>query len=109
MDYEVTLSKQAEEDLANIYSYILNNLRSLINADAVLERLYSAMQDLSFMAKGYHLYQNEPWYSLGVHYFSVGNYTIFYVCNDAENKAVATVIHVAYEKRNLDNVLSDFT
>ena len=40
---------------------------------------------------------------MGVHYFSVGNYSVFYVVE----KNVVTVIHVAYGKRDLDNVLSD--
>ena len=109
MGYEVVVSEQAEEDLANIYSYILNVLKSEINADAVLGRLYSAMQDLSFMAESYHLYPNEPWRSLGVHYFSVNNYSIFYVNNKDNNKSVATIIHVVYGKRELDRVLSDYT
>ena len=104
MDHKVVLSDQAENDVAEIYGYILNSLQSQINADAVLSRLYSAMNDLSFMAETYHSYPNEPWRSMGVHYFSVGNYSIFYVVG----KGVATVIHVCYGKRDLDNVLSDY-
>ena len=103
MDYKVVISEQAEEDLAVIYSYILNVLKSEINADSVLGRLYSAMEDLSFMAETYHLYPNEPWFSRGVHYFSVNNYSVFYVL---ENQT-ASVIHVSYGKRVLDKVLGD--
>ena len=40
----------------------------------------------------------------GVHYFSVGNYSIFYA---VENN-VATIIHVSYGRRDLDKVLSDY-
>ena len=104
MDYCVVLSDQAKEDVAEIYGYILNVLKSEKNADSVLNRLYSAMDELTYMATSYHLYPNEPWYSLGVHYFSVGNYSIFYVVESN----VVTVIHVAYGKRDLDNVLSDY-
>jgi len=95
MEYSVVLSDQAKEDIAEIYGYILNVLKSEINAEAVLNRLYSAMNELSYMAESYHLYPNEPWYSKGVHYFSIGNYSVFYV---AENN-VATVIHVTYGKK----------
>ena len=56
------------------------------------------------MAESYHLYPNEPWKSKGVHYFSVGNYSIFYV---ADNN-VATVIHVSYGRRDLDKVFIGF-
>ena len=104
MNYKVVLSDQAKDDIAKIYGYILSVLGSEINADAVFDRLYSAMNDLSYMAGSYHLYPNEPWYSMGIHYFSVGNYSIFY----AIEKDIATVIHVSYGKRNLDKVLSDY-
>nr|WP_242457198.1 type II toxin-antitoxin system RelE/ParE family toxin [Treponema zioleckii] len=83
---------------------MLNVLKSEINAESVLNRLYSAMSKLSYMAESYHLYPNEPWNSKGVHYFSVGNYSIFYV---AENN-VATVIHVSYGRRDLDKVLANY-
>ena len=104
MEYSVALSDQAKEDIVEIYDYILNVLESEINAESVLNRLYSAMNKLSYMAESYHLYPNEAWKSKGVHYFSVGNYSIFYV---AENN-VATVIHVSYGRRDLDKVLSDY-
>lgn len=106
MDFKVVVSEQAENDLTNIYSYILNELKSPINADAVLGRLYAAMEDLSFMAETYHLYPNEPWRSLGVHYFSVSNYSIFYINTKNAENPIATVIHVVYGKRDLDKVLS---
>lgn len=111
MNYKVEISEQAENDIADIYSYIRNVLKSQINADSVLERLYSAMKDLSFMAQSYHLYPNEPWHSLGIHYFSSGNYSIFYSIDEndenANNEPTATVIHVAYGRRDLDEVLQN--
>lgn len=103
MDYEVVISEQAEDDLANIYSAIRDVLKSEINADAVLGRLYSALEELKIMAGSHHLYPNEPWPSLGIHYFSLKNYSVFYVVKDS----VATVIHVAYGKRDLDKVLAN--
>ena len=104
MDYTVVLSDQAKEDVAEIYSYILNVLKSEMNAKAVLNRLYSAMEELYYIAESYHLYPNEPWNSMGVHYFSVGNYSIFYVVENS----VVTVIHVTYSRRDLNKVLSDY-
>lgn len=103
-EYKVYLSNQAKEDIANIYGYILNNLKSEINADAVLNRLYSAIEKLSFLSETYHFYPKEPWLSKDVRYFSEGNYSIFYV---VEND-ISTVIHVCYGKCDLDNVLSDY-
>lgn len=94
MEYSIVLSDQAKEDIAEIYGYILN----------VLNRLYSVMNELSYMAESHHSYPDELQYSKGVHYFYVGNYSIFYV---AENN-VATVIHVTYGTKDLEKVLSDY-
>ena len=58
-EYEIVVSEQAEQDLANIYSYILNVLKSELNAEAVLNRLYLAMSELSYMAETYHLYPKD--------------------------------------------------
>ena len=101
--YEVVISEQAEEDIAKIYSYIYYDLGSEINANAVLDRLYAAIEQLSFVGESYHLYPNEPWRSRGIHYFSVNNYSVFYTTKDS----IITVIHVAYGRRDLDRMLED--
>lgn len=49
MEYSVVLSDQAKEDIAEIYGYILN----------VLNRLYSVMNELSYMAESHHSYPDE--------------------------------------------------
>ena len=108
MNYEVVISNQAEEDIALIYSHILYDFKSRINAEAFLNRIYSEIRDLSFMAGSHHLYPNEPWYSEGLHYFSVNNYSIFYTVQKVENDkidGIASVAQVAYGKRDLDAIL----
>jgi plasmid stabilization system protein ParE len=109
MKYEVVVSDQAKKDIAHTYSYILNTLQSRINADAVLRRLYSAIDELSFMAGSHHLYPNEPWHSEGVYYFSANKHAIFYILKENEDKTesdgVAIVIHVSNASRDLDAVL----
>ena len=111
MDYKVIISAQAETDISNIYSHILNGFNSRINATAVLNRLYSEIKDLSFMAGSHHLYPNEPWHSQGLHYFSVNNYSIFYAVQKIEDNdelaGIASVAQVTYGKRDLDAVLRD--
>ena len=101
--YTVVISNQAKEDISNIYDYILNVLKSNINADAVLNRLYSAMTDLSFMADSYRFYPKEPWKTKGLRYFFVGNYAVFYHVK----QNIATIIHVCYGKRDLDDALTE--
>lgn len=111
MSFEVVLTVQAKKDIARTYSYILNKLESKINADAVLHRLYTAIDELSFMAGSHHLYPNEPWHSEGVYYFAVNNQSIFYTVKENEDKTnyegIATVTHVTNGNRDLDAVLRE--
>lgn len=77
MHYQVLITEQAKKDLHHIYSYILNVLKSKKNADSVLERLYTGMENLNCMPHRYHRYKNEPWFSRGIRFFSVDNYSVF--------------------------------
>ena len=104
MEYKVVLSDKAKADIARIYGYIRNNLKSVINADVVLERLNSSMDNLRFMADSYYFFPNEPWNSLGVRYYTIGNYSVMYVIE----KDTATVIHVAYGRQDLNNIMADY-
>ena len=52
--YEIIL------DSSEIYGYILNVLKSEINAESVLNRLYSAMNELSYMAS-YFPHEKSQW------------------------------------------------
>ena len=103
MEYTVQLSEQAKEDLFAIYIYIRNVLKSRINADAFLGRMFSEIEKLNTMPSSYHLYPTEPWHSRGIHYFSVNDYSIFYHIN--EDIHIVTVIHIIYGKRDLEKIL----
>ena len=107
MDFTVQITEQAEADLADIYSYIFTELKSYINADAVLGRLYTEIGNLSFMADSYHLYPKEPWYSLGVHNFSINNYSIFYIIKEVDGKLEARVTRITNGRRDTDRVLNE--
>ncbi|MCR5613778.1 type II toxin-antitoxin system RelE/ParE family toxin [Treponema sp.] len=107
MDFTVKITEQAEDDLADIYSYILTELKSSINADAVLGMLYTEINNLSFMADGYHLYPKEPWQSLGIHYFSIKNYSIFYIIKEVDGKFEARVTRVTNGRRDTDSLLNE--
>ena len=54
MNYEVVISKKAKSDISKIYSHILYKFKSKLNADSVLKKIYSELEDLSFMAGSYH-------------------------------------------------------
>lgn len=107
MDFKVLITSQAEEDLADIYSYILNEFKSPINADALLNTLFNEIQALSYMADGYHLYPKEPWFSRGIRYFSIKNYSIFYLIKEDKEQSEVRVTRVSNGRRDLNRVLSE--
>lgn len=76
--FKVSYSKQAEADLDRIYNYIANEYHNLNAAGKLLRRLTKVIDDLSFMADSYHHFQEEPFLSEGIRYFSEGKYSIFY-------------------------------
>ncbi|WP_405343067.1 type II toxin-antitoxin system RelE/ParE family toxin [Fibrobacter sp.] len=104
MEYKILVTERAKSDLAGIYSYISTELQSVRTADDVIDSLQRAMSGLSIMPSRYHRYMEEPWYSEGVRYFSVRNFSVFYTVD--ENSRSVFIVHVVYSKRNLPQVLS---
>ena len=104
MEYDVFLTEQAKFDLTEIYSYISVELKSKKSAENVIECLHQAMNALSFMPGRYHQFPDEPWYSEGVRYFTIRNYSVFYTI-DEKNFSVS-IVHVIYCKRNLPLILA---
>lgn len=54
------------------------NIIYLNAAVRLLQQLTKAVDDLSFMADSYHHFQEEPYLSEGIRYFSEGKYSVFY-------------------------------
>ena len=77
-NFKVSYSKQAEADLDRIYNFIANEYHNQNAAVKLLKRLTKVIDDLSFMADSYHHFQEEPYLTDGVRYFSEGKYCIFY-------------------------------
>ena len=77
-NFKVSYSRKAEADLDRIYNFIANEYHNKNAAIRLLRQLTKAVNDLSFMADSYHHFQEEPYLSEGVRYFSEGKYSIFY-------------------------------
>ena len=48
----------------------------------------------------YRLYEDEPWHSQGLRFFSVDNYLVFYLISEAEN--TVTVVRIMYGGRDIN-------
>lgn len=102
LEYSVELLTSAEEDLSNIYNYILNDLQSEINAKRIITKLETEIYKLNLMPESFRLYEYEPWRSKGLRHFPVGNYEIFYIV-DTDKKKVF-VLNVLYGKMNFQEI-----
>lgn len=102
LEYSVELLASAEEDLSNIYNYILNDLQSEINAKRIITKLETEIYKLNLMPESFRLYEYEPWRSKGLRHFPVGNYEIFYIV-DTDKKKVF-VLNVLYGKMNFQEI-----
>ncbi|MBO4628449.1 MAG: type II toxin-antitoxin system RelE/ParE family toxin [Treponema sp.] len=99
--FEVRYSEEAKLDLADIYSYISDELHEPKTAENLIKRLMSVVSDLSFMADSYHIYDVEPFSSQGFRYFSEGKYSIFYKIQ----KNTAFVVRIINGTRNIPDLL----
>ena len=102
LEYSVELLASAEEDLSNIYNYILNDLQSEINAKRIITKLETEIYKLNLMPESFRLYEYEPWRSKGLRHFPVGNYEIFYIVDTDKKKAF--VLNVLYGKMNFQEI-----
>ena len=53
MTYQISISRQAEDDLRNVFEYIAQALQSLQNAMSQLDRLEKAILSLNHMPQHY--------------------------------------------------------
>lgn len=102
-EWKVLYSPKAYADLKVIYNFIVETHQSKKNAENVINKLKLSIKDLSFMADGYHHYQDEPYYSKGVRYYSEGSYCIFYEYNEKN----VTVLRIINGKRDIPTVLAE--
>ena len=94
MRYEVQISEQAESDLRNIYEYIAYQLLAPNTASEQLLRLQQGIMNLNSMPERYRCYEEEPWYSRGLHVMPVDNFNVYYLI--AAKIEQVTVMRVMY-------------
>ncbi len=99
--WKVVYSPRAFEDLEQIYNSIVEYYESKRTAVNIINKIRTSIKDLSFMADGYHRYQEEPYFSNGVRYYSEGKICIFYEHNDE----TVTVLRIINGRRDLSAAL----
>lgn len=96
--YEVKITTQAEEQMAEIVDYISHELSAPDAANNLLDKMEKCIYALSEFPERYQLIDEEPWRTEGVRKIVVHNFLVYYWV-DKENMKVQ-VIAVIYEKRD---------
>ncbi len=97
MIYSVSITKQAEDDLRRIYTYIAVSLQSPENASAQLERLEDKIESLDNLPKRFPVYKKE------IRFMPVDNYLVFYTADDSSEDV--SVLRVMYCRRDYNNLV----
>lgn len=105
MNYLVSISHEAEEDLRGIYAQLAFNLLSLENAKRQVNRIEKAIKRLDQFPMRYPIIDFEPWKSRGLHVMPCDHFIIFYFVEEENHKVL--ISRILYGRRNIENALGE--
>lgn len=97
-NYDVKITKQAKEQMAQIVDYISNELFAPEAAIQLLDKLENSIMALEEFPERFQLIDEEPWRSEGVRKIVVNNFLVYYWIKPQERKVHVTA--VIYAKRD---------
>lgn len=78
MEYNVVITKDAEQDMENLYNHIALELLSPEYAMGQYNRIADSIMQLDTFPAGYKLVDFEPEHSMGLRRKFIDNYTILF-------------------------------
>lgn len=94
MEYNVTLTSQATEQIHHTILYISQVLQEPQTAKRWADLLYREIAGLQFMPSRYPLIDEEPWRTNGIRKMTVKNFLVYYTVNEEiKNVSVTAVIY----------------
>jgi toxin ParE1/3/4 len=98
MDYQVTLTPQATEQVHQTMLYIAHTLKEPETANRWVNLLYQEIAKLGFMPSRHPLINEEPWRSKGIRKMPIKNFLVYYLID--EEALCVSVIAIIYERRD---------
>lgn len=95
--YEIKITSQAQEQMAEIIDYISHELFAPDAANYLLDKMENSIMALAEFPERYQLIDEEPWRTEGIRKIVVNNFLVYYWINQAEKKVHVTA--VIYSKR----------
>ncbi|MDD6193393.1 MAG: type II toxin-antitoxin system RelE/ParE family toxin [Lachnospiraceae bacterium] len=95
--YEVKVTRQAQEQMAEIVDYITFELFAPDAAHNLLDKMENSIMALTEFPERNQLIDEEPWRTKGIRKIVVNNFLVYYWINNVEKKVHITA--VIYSKR----------
>ena len=105
MRWKIVYSAQARLDIRNIYEYIANELCAQDTAANQTRRIMQNIRKLDELPMRFHVYEEEPWHSMGIRFFPVDNYLVFYL--PIEPDETVNIVRIMYGGRDIRKQLSE--
>lgn len=100
--WNIVYSKEADKDLINIKEY-LTFYTSKEYASRYVLSIISAIDKLRIFPERYPVFPDEPWTSLGLRYFNVKSYIVFYKL--IKIKSEILVVRILNKRQDVVNQL----
>lgn len=107
MSWNIVYTAGAKHDLRNIYEYIAYDLLVPETAEGQIQRIMKEIRTLGEMPMRFRLYEEEPWYSVGLRLFPVDNYLVFYLPDESKN--TVSIVRIMYGGRDIRRQLGTVT
>lgn len=102
---DIVYSSEALNDLISIYSYISVVLLEPNIAENQVMRIKAEIRKLDQMPLKHKLVNWDPWHTMGMRFFPVDNYEIYYLVNQNDSKV--QIVRIFYSGRDVENIIGD--
>ena len=103
--YSYKFTDISENDLDEIISYYIDELKSKQVASDFLSKLSKVIEDIRLFPNSGELVNNDLIMEKGIRKKYVDNYTLFYLPDKKEK--MIYILRIVYSRRNLDYILSN--
>lgn len=105
MKYKIEITQEAERDFENIFTYISETLCNRKAAISMISLLDKNIRVLKDMPNSYPTAKDTYLKKMGIRFFAVKNYIVFYTVDDEEGKVY--IVRILYGRRNWLKILRD--
>ena len=103
MSYKLLITSDANNDIDEIISYIVNELKNPIAARNLLSEIESGFETISFNPHAFPLCSDKRLRDSGYRKITVKNYIVFYRTDDKTNAIY--IMRVIYGRRDYINLI----